>query len=147
MSDNQPPLEYLLKCSQISLESYELSRLNKAANLRRELLDIAEDWIREEVCVRVSEWLRRFRGDRPIEDIILELSTPPPESPENTKIFSSFGPLQLPPHAIPRSAGHECLPASAVCAPASRSLAAPSEEPPRAHLHGHPTAQPDFYRR
>ena len=101
MSDNQPPLEYLLKCSQISLESYELSRLNKAANLRRELLDIAEDWIREEVCVRVAAWLRHFRGDRPIEDIIVELSTTPAESPENTKIFSSFGPLQLPPHLVP----------------------------------------------
>src|SRR5690348_3532982 len=51
MSDNQPPLEYLLKCSQISLDSYELSRLNKASNLRHEFLTIAEEWIREEVCV------------------------------------------------------------------------------------------------
>ena len=44
-----PPLDYLHSASVSSLESYELSRLNHAANLRREIATLLDQWIEETV--------------------------------------------------------------------------------------------------
>ena len=40
-----PPWHYLHEASDTSLESFELSRLNHAANLRKEIAALLEQWI------------------------------------------------------------------------------------------------------
>lgn len=61
MSDTQP-LAYLMTSSDTSLESYELSRLNRASNLRKEMLQLLEKWIDAEAEARMArailEWKR-----------------------------------------------------------------------------------------
>jgi hypothetical protein len=63
MSATRPPLEYLVTCSQMSLESVELSRLNHASNLRKEFHQILEEWIDAEVDARLArsilDWKRQ----------------------------------------------------------------------------------------
>jgi len=61
MSDTNPPLDYLATCSKPSLEAFELGRLNRAANLRKELRDILEEWIQAEGEARLARWLLEGR--------------------------------------------------------------------------------------
>jgi hypothetical protein len=61
MSDTHPPLEYLITCSEPGLESFELSRMNQAANLRKQLRQIVERWIESEVDARVARCMLEFR--------------------------------------------------------------------------------------
>jgi hypothetical protein len=57
MSDTQEPLAYLLDCSKGSLESFELSKLNQAANLRKEFHELLDDWVKAEVSSRLAHWI------------------------------------------------------------------------------------------
>ena len=52
-----PPLDYLHSASVSSLESYELSRLNHAANLRREIAALLDQWIEETVHAQLARWV------------------------------------------------------------------------------------------
>ena len=62
----QPPWEFLLSASRNSLQSYELSRLNHAANLRKEIGRLLDEWIEENTCAMLARWLleRRERSHR-----------------------------------------------------------------------------------
>src|SRR5579862_8806736 len=51
------PLEYLFTSSEASIESFHLSRLNTVANLRKELLEVFEEWVEAEVQARLAQWL------------------------------------------------------------------------------------------
>lgn len=62
MSDTQPPLEYLVECSKASLESFQLSRLNRASNLQKEFSQVAEEWVQAEVSLRVAGWILERRS-------------------------------------------------------------------------------------
>jgi hypothetical protein len=64
MSATRPPLSYLVTCSQMSLESVELARLNQAANLRKEFHQILEEWIDSEVDARLARSLLQWRRDQ-----------------------------------------------------------------------------------
>jgi hypothetical protein len=57
MRGNQPPLDFFLSCSDIGLESYQLSRLERAACLRKELQQVASEWIDAEVNARLARVL------------------------------------------------------------------------------------------
>lgn len=61
MSATRPSLDYLATCSEMSLESVELSRLNIAANLRKEFREILEEWIDTEVDARLARTLLEWR--------------------------------------------------------------------------------------
>lgn len=61
MRDPQPPLEYLVGSSQTSLEAFELARLNRWANLRKELRDILDEWLHTEVDARIARWILECR--------------------------------------------------------------------------------------
>jgi hypothetical protein len=61
MSDTRPPLEYLITCSEPGLESFELSRMNHAANFRKQLRQIVEQWIESEVDARVARCMLECR--------------------------------------------------------------------------------------
>lgn len=56
-----PSFEYLEMCSEASLESYELSRLNRAANLRKEMRQLIDEWIDCEVGARIARWMLESR--------------------------------------------------------------------------------------
>ena len=43
----QPPWEFLLSASRTSLQSYELTRLSHAANLRKEIGTLLDQWLDE----------------------------------------------------------------------------------------------------
>ena len=56
-----PPWDYLHEASGTSLESFELSRLNHAANLRKEIGALLEQWIAEMSEACLARWLRQNR--------------------------------------------------------------------------------------
>ncbi len=57
--------EYLRQASEPSLQSFELSRLNHAANLRKEISALLDQWLEETACALVARWLREHRLLRP----------------------------------------------------------------------------------
>src|ERR1700679_165974 len=61
MRDTQPPLDFFLTSSATGLQSYELSRMNHAANLRKELRQIMEEWIQAEVNSRFARLVMESR--------------------------------------------------------------------------------------
>jgi len=66
----QPPWEFLLSASRNSLQSYELSRLSHAANLRKEIGALLDLWMEENSAAMLARWLmeQRERPQQPHED-------------------------------------------------------------------------------
>lgn len=91
---SQPPWEFLLSASRNSLQSYELSRLAHAANLRKEIGALLDQWMEENACAMLARWLIEQR-DRP------------PRATEHTSgegLFSTNGnPM---PESVPSSVAH-----------------------------------------
>jgi hypothetical protein len=57
----QPPWEFLLSASRNSLQSYELSRLSHAANLRKEITQLLDSWLEENTAAMLARWLMQQR--------------------------------------------------------------------------------------
>lgn len=57
----QPPWEFLLSASRNSLQSYELSRLSHAANLRKEIGALLDLWMEENSSAMLARWLMEHR--------------------------------------------------------------------------------------
>jgi hypothetical protein len=64
----QPPWEFLLSASSNSLQSYELSRLNHAANLRKEITQLLDTWLDENASALLARWLMRQREHPLVEE-------------------------------------------------------------------------------
>ena len=62
----QPPWEFLLTASRNSLQSYELTRLSHAANLRKEISALMDQWLEENSSAAVARWLIAQR-ERPAD--------------------------------------------------------------------------------
>lgn len=78
MTESNRHVEYLLRCSKPSLESFELSRLNQIANLRKQLRELVEAWIDAEVEARLARWiLERRRGRTDAQGLIAFPETQP----------------------------------------------------------------------
>jgi hypothetical protein len=62
----QPPWEFLLSASKNSLQSFELSRLAYAANLRKQITVMIDQWIDENTAAMLARWLldQRERATR-----------------------------------------------------------------------------------
>jgi hypothetical protein len=60
--NSAPPWDFLQDASVASLQSYELSRLNHAANLRRELAALLDQWIEETAHALLAQWEREGRA-------------------------------------------------------------------------------------
>src|SRR5437879_6897127 len=58
----QPPWEFLLSASRNSLQSYELSRLSHAANLRKEIGALLDLWMEENSAAMLARWLMEQRA-------------------------------------------------------------------------------------
>jgi len=67
-----PPWEFLRDASKPSLESYELSRLNNAANLRREITALLDQWIEDNSQALLARWVRDRRNRLPSEAALAE---------------------------------------------------------------------------
>jgi hypothetical protein len=52
-----PPLDYLQAASRASLQSYELTHLNHAANLRQEIAALIDQWIQETSEAMLARWM------------------------------------------------------------------------------------------
>ena len=53
----QAPWEFLLSASRTTLQSYELSRLAHASNLRKEIADLLDQWLEENSSAMLARWL------------------------------------------------------------------------------------------
>ncbi len=84
-----PPWEYLRQASATSLQSFELSRLNHAANLRHEIAALMDQWLEETSQAMLARWLLENRDHaRDTHTVETDAETPLPDS--------------LPPAAIPK---------------------------------------------
>jgi hypothetical protein len=54
----------LAECSRPTLESIELARLNRAADLRKEIHEVIDECIEAEAEARMARWLIENRTDR-----------------------------------------------------------------------------------
>ncbi len=64
----QPPWEFLLSASRNSLQSYELSRLSHAANLRKEITQLLDSWLEENTAAMLARWLMEQRERPPTRE-------------------------------------------------------------------------------
>lgn len=67
---NRFKFKKLEECSTPTLESVELARLNRAADLRKEMQEVIDEWIEAESEARLARWLienRRNQTPRPVE--------------------------------------------------------------------------------
>jgi hypothetical protein len=64
----QPPWQFLLSASRTSLQSYELTRLSHAANLRKEIGALLDQWLDENSCAMLARWLMEQRESSPSTD-------------------------------------------------------------------------------
>jgi hypothetical protein len=58
----QPPWEFLLTASRNTLQSYELSRLGHASNLRKEIGELLDQWLDENASAMLARWLIKQRA-------------------------------------------------------------------------------------
>ncbi len=52
-----PPWDFLCLASQPALQDYELTRLNHAANLRKEMACLMDEWLENTACGLLARWL------------------------------------------------------------------------------------------
>ncbi|MGH9865356.1 MAG: hypothetical protein ACRD4H_08080 [Candidatus Acidiferrales bacterium] len=57
MKTTKSMLDYLATCSQTSLESFELARLNDLANLRKQMTELVDEWVEADIQARIAEWI------------------------------------------------------------------------------------------
>src|SRR5260370_17057680 len=57
-----PPVDYLRSASRTSLQSFELARLNHAANLRREIAVLIDQWLEETAEAMLARWMLDHHG-------------------------------------------------------------------------------------
>jgi hypothetical protein len=81
MGSTHPPLESLLKLSQNCLEGFELSRLNRISNLRKEFREVLDEWIEFEIDARFARWVLEYRrlrdfGSPPIQTMVPAFAPP-----------------------------------------------------------------------
>lgn len=54
---DDPPWDFLCLASQPALQGYELTRLNHAANLRKEMACLMDEWLENTACALLARWL------------------------------------------------------------------------------------------
>jgi hypothetical protein len=75
----QPPWEFLLTASRNTLQSYELSRLAHAANLRKELGALLDQYLEENTAAMLARWLM----DQRERTVLAEETAAAPAPPVN----------------------------------------------------------------
>jgi hypothetical protein len=88
-----PPVDYMRSASRPSLQSFELARLNHAANLRREIAILVDQWLEETAEAMLARWMLEHHGSlrepalsvadilRTLKDPCVDPLTEPPQPP------------------------------------------------------------------
>lgn len=106
LSRISPPIDYLRSASRTSLESFELSRLNHAANLRRDIAALIDQWIEETAEAMLARWMLDHHqlvhpASAPTPDLLHLLeeteTAPLPSIPEGALDLSPAPPQYAPP--------------------------------------------------
>jgi hypothetical protein len=85
----EPPWEFLLSASKNSLQSYELSRLSHAANLRKEIGQLLDSWLDENSAAMLARWLMEQRELRlRVEDVPQASEAKPGDAPHSAHSVS-----------------------------------------------------------
>jgi hypothetical protein len=98
-----PPIDYLQHASQSSLQSFELARLNHAANLKREIGALIDQWIKETSEAMLARWMldqnySSRESSRPLPDLFQTLlDSAPIPIPTAKPISSEIVPVPAPP--------------------------------------------------
>jgi hypothetical protein len=61
-SQSEPPWDFFHDASAASLQSFELSRLNHAANIRREVGALLDQWVNDNSQALLARWVREQRA-------------------------------------------------------------------------------------
>jgi hypothetical protein len=80
---SQPPWDFLLSASRVSLQSFELSRLSHAANIRKEIVQLLDVWLEESSAAMMARFLLEQHQVLASRDIGIrggELGAKPPRS-------------------------------------------------------------------
>jgi hypothetical protein len=85
-SSTQPPWDFLLSASRTTLQSYELSRLSHAANLRKEIVHLVNNWVEE----NSNAMLARLLMDRGEEQVCLPRGNSHAQSGEPASVSDNF---------------------------------------------------------
>ena len=76
-----PPWDYLRHASPASLQSFELSRLNPAANHRNEITALMDQWLEETAQAMLARWLLENRDERRrADDVETDSDIPLPDA-------------------------------------------------------------------
>ncbi len=79
----QPNWDFLLSASRSSLQSYELTRLSHAANLRKEIGNLMDQWLEDHSDAAVARLLLTHPMNSPINDPTNNPIGNPPNNPRN----------------------------------------------------------------
>ena len=88
---SDPPWDFFHDASTSSLQSFELSRLNNAANLRRQVTVLLDQWVNDNSQALLSRWLREHRAlppatqRHPAEDLLQ--CVPAPFEPPSAQLL------------------------------------------------------------
>lgn len=78
MKTTKSMIEYIATCSKMSLESFLLARLNDRANYRKQMIEIVDELIENDVQARVAEWiLVQRRNQEQLQAGAQQLRRPP----------------------------------------------------------------------
>jgi hypothetical protein len=70
---SRPKWDFFHDASIASLQSFELSRLNSAANLRRQVAALLDQWIDDNSQALLARWVREQRALRPAPERTVDL--------------------------------------------------------------------------
>jgi hypothetical protein len=122
MGVTRPPLEYLATCSKVALESFELSRLNEASNLRKEVQQILQGWIDTEVDARLARWILESKQSQARDGLQAAMALPVPLKQLDLSFLPSNG-AQRPDREAEENAGRPSGPKVRLAARAALSSA------------------------
>ena len=106
------PYQFLLKASVPTLQSFELSRLNHAANLKKQIVDLIDQYLDESTAALLARaMIMRMNRSRP-SSVDRKLQFPPPRS-------DHFGPRLL---SAARSISSARGPSASRAIPPARSV-------------------------
>lgn len=58
--DEEPPLEYLLDCSKAALQAIHLRHRNRAANCRKDVQNLLNEWVETAAMALLTEWFELY---------------------------------------------------------------------------------------
>ena len=102
LNPTQPPWEFLLSASKNSLQSYELTRLSHAANLRKEIGTLLDQYLEENSSAMLARWLMEQRDKSVRSSDALHAVA---DARSNARLTASDNCLSEPPSSPPHLRG------------------------------------------